>query len=336
MQRNAYFDNAKFILIFFVVFGHLLQSFMEQHQLINQLYLFIYSFHMPAFILISGYFAKGIYEKGYITKLFKKLLIPYMIFQFIYTIYYYFLLDHSTLTVDFFNPQWSLWFLISLFFWNVMILLFKKLPTYIALCIAFTIGLLVGYIDWIDHYLSLSRTFVFFPFFLFGYFLTNKHFKKIYSKQFKLIAALILISSFLLIYFLPTINELWFFGSQPYDQLENIQVMAIVKRIGVYCINLIMIASFFAFIPQNEYFFTNWGKNTLYVYLLHGFIIRLFRVTGIENYLSSTEAIVLLLIGAFLITSLLSSKIVVTLAQPVIELSTSKVKKLKKERLQLS
>jgi len=83
-NRDSYFDNAKFFLIFFVVFGHMIQSYIQDKESIFALYKTIYAFHMPAFILISGYFAKGLCSKGYIKNLAKKLLVPYLIFQGIY------------------------------------------------------------------------------------------------------------------------------------------------------------------------------------------------------------------------------------------------------------
>ena len=88
--RNYYFDNAKFILIFFVVFGHFLRSFIEDNETIYTIYKVIYTFHMPAFILVSGFFAKGFYQKGYVKKITKKLIFPYLIFQINYSVFYYF------------------------------------------------------------------------------------------------------------------------------------------------------------------------------------------------------------------------------------------------------
>lgn len=55
-KRDAYFDNAKLFLMILVVFGHFLQPFANDHPLYNDLYYFIFTFHMPAFILISGFF----------------------------------------------------------------------------------------------------------------------------------------------------------------------------------------------------------------------------------------------------------------------------------------
>ena len=125
-KRDAYFDNVKFILIVLVVFGHLLTPFINDEQWLRTLYIFIYTFHMPAFILISGYFAKGYRKKGYMWKMAKKVLLPYIIFQLIYAVYDYKLYDESTFKVSVFQPAWSLWFLLSLFCWNAMLFIFTK------------------------------------------------------------------------------------------------------------------------------------------------------------------------------------------------------------------
>jgi fucose 4-O-acetylase-like acetyltransferase len=54
--RNMSVDNTKFILIAFVVLGHILEINRDCNIISEKLYTFIYSFHMPAFILLSGYF----------------------------------------------------------------------------------------------------------------------------------------------------------------------------------------------------------------------------------------------------------------------------------------
>lgn len=68
LKRESYFDNAKFILIFLVVFGHFLQTFIADYAGVRVLYIYIYTFHMPAFVLISGFFAKSFGKPGYLKK----------------------------------------------------------------------------------------------------------------------------------------------------------------------------------------------------------------------------------------------------------------------------
>ena len=58
MARNYKYDNLKALLIFLVVFGHVLESVPGEYRRI--IYLAIYTFHMPMFIYISGYFSKTV------------------------------------------------------------------------------------------------------------------------------------------------------------------------------------------------------------------------------------------------------------------------------------
>ena len=54
--RNPVYDHAKLTLIFLVVLGHLIEPFIVKSRMLEGVFNFIYVFHMPAFIFISGYF----------------------------------------------------------------------------------------------------------------------------------------------------------------------------------------------------------------------------------------------------------------------------------------
>lgn len=71
-KRVKYFDIAKAIGIILMIIGHC----GIKNQYINN---FIYSFHMPLFFLISGYFFKYRDNKECVKRNFKKLIIPYII-----------------------------------------------------------------------------------------------------------------------------------------------------------------------------------------------------------------------------------------------------------------
>ncbi|MFB5285322.1 acyltransferase family protein [Peribacillus sp. Hz7] len=324
--RNYYFDNAKFILIFFVVFGHFLTSFIEDNETIYTIYKVIYTFHMPAFILVSGFFAKGFYQKGYVKKITKKLIFPYLIFQIIYSVFYYFLYDQSEITLDPFNPQWSLWFLISLFCWNLMLLLFAKYKAVISITVSLAIGLLAGYADWVSNYLSLSRTLVFFPFFLLGYYLKKEYIYSLFKIRFRLLALAVFVIVFTGFYFYPDISYKWLLGSNSYEELGATSVAAMFKRLGFYLLSVLMVVSVMGFIPRKQYFFTNLGKNTLYIYLLHGFFVKVFRESQIQNYFKNPEHFILLAGISLLLTLLLSDKVTISFTQPLIELKLSQLK----------
>lgn len=172
-ERDYYFDNAKCALMLLVVFGHFLRPYIDSVLWVHSLYIWIFFFHMPAFIFISGYFAKKFHEQGYLKKITKKLLLPYLIFQLLYSVYYYFLYQKDSIEFDLLTPQWSLWFLISLFSWNLLLWIFAKIPKHVSLLLALLLGVGAGMIE-AEKWLSISRTFTFFPFFLLGFFLQKR------------------------------------------------------------------------------------------------------------------------------------------------------------------
>ena len=58
-QRIQLWDNIKFLLIFCVVLGHLVDDFTGVSDICKIIYLFVYAFHMPSFLFISGLFHKN-------------------------------------------------------------------------------------------------------------------------------------------------------------------------------------------------------------------------------------------------------------------------------------
>ena len=73
-RRNYQMDNLKCLLIFSVVFGHMLELFMGKNSPERVIYLVIYSFHMPLFAFVSGVFAR--YNP---SKIKNNMIYPYLI-----------------------------------------------------------------------------------------------------------------------------------------------------------------------------------------------------------------------------------------------------------------
>lgn len=72
--RIIYWDVIKAFAIFLVVWGHCIQFLQVDTEKCWSSYTcgFIYSFHMPLFMLVSGYFARGIYKKSFSENLRQK------------------------------------------------------------------------------------------------------------------------------------------------------------------------------------------------------------------------------------------------------------------------
>lgn len=116
-QRLIYLDNLKGFAILLVVLGHCIQA----HDISNSyqfLFRFIYSFHMPLFMMVSGYFgykASVVFLKD-LKKKASRLLVPYFVWGGINI-----LLHKSSLLHMVINPDGFLWFLWDLFFISLIV-----------------------------------------------------------------------------------------------------------------------------------------------------------------------------------------------------------------------
>jgi fucose 4-O-acetylase-like acetyltransferase len=307
-NRSKFFDNAKFALIFLVVFGHMISPLKEHDKILFTLYTVIYLFHMPAFIFISGYFAKGYRKKGYLLKSIQKILLPYFLFQMIYSIVYYLIGKEKSLEIDFLQPHWSLWFLLSLFFWNLMLYAFARFK-WKGFVLAVILGIGIGYIDEVGSFLSLSRTFVFFPYFLLGFLFNGEQLKNLIRTKYSVPVGIVILTLTLIIFGsdLSKDSVSWLLGDESYQAMGSKQLTDGLLRAIQYAFTITVIFGFFSLIPSNQYRITKIGERTLYVYLLHGFIIKFIQSflpdVFLENYvfLLTASLIVCLTLGSFLI-----------------------------------
>lgn len=132
-KRLIWADALKGWLIILVVLGHAIQHTLGNAAETNHLWNIIYSFHMPAFMAISGYLAyrpsktNGKYSLWfYIIRRFRQLIIPFVLWTFLL------LLIKTGLSVGvikdyFFYPDKGLWFLWVLFFITVIFIIGGKI-----------------------------------------------------------------------------------------------------------------------------------------------------------------------------------------------------------------
>ena len=78
-KRSAYWDNIKGFLILLVVFAHILFQLQDISFTINGIVDYIYMFHMPAFVFVSGFFGKSEHSHSFESMI--KLIFLYFIFN---------------------------------------------------------------------------------------------------------------------------------------------------------------------------------------------------------------------------------------------------------------
>lgn len=286
-QRDYKMDNFRFLLIFLVLMGHFMELF--KGEFTSDLYKLIYSFHMPAFLFLTGYFAR--FDR---KKIVFGLIYPYILFQVLYRAFDALIYkEKDTFTIEFGTPYWLLWYLLVTIFCYLLLPLFntQKKGTRIAIITAsIVLALLAGFDTSLGYYGSLARFFSFLPFFVVGYYAAHTEKKRTYPDWCALLLGIILTVAGYYIISSPEISRNVLYGSYSYEKGEyNVSTKLFLLLLG-----FIWIAFFLCVIPNKKIpFLSVLGQNTLSVFLLHGFLVRLakkhmlFCYTEPENLLYS-------------------------------------------------
>ena len=271
--RDNRFDVLKGILIFLVVLGHLLGEY-KNNSLILIVWRCIYLFHMPAFIFISGYFYKENSKKS-----FEQCLMPLFVFQILYELFHIFYYKQiSSYTISL-TPYWTLWYLLSLFFWRQLYASVKKCK--LILFFSLIISILSGISNEIGYSLSVSRTIVFFPFFVLGVKVKEYSLvKQTYNFMEKFLAFCACI--FILFIFILKCNfvpDKLLNGSYSYSSMEIHAIRGGGYRCLVFLFSSLLIYSLIIHMPAKKNIistsFAYLGRNSLIIFLLHGFLVRI-------------------------------------------------------------
>lgn len=317
--RIYLFDNLKALLILFVVFGHLLESLLQTSDYAKLLYLLIYSFHIPLFAFCSGYFACF-----HVSRIKRTLIYPFLLFQTFYLLFDRFYLQQDTLAT-FTKPYWLMWYLFALIIWEIALPFIETAnPRKQLLTIggAFFLSVLAGYDNSIGYYMSLSRIIVYFPFFLMAHYMRTNHlfdeikdFAKSWTgRGLSLISALGMTAC--IIWQQDVYRVSWLYGSRSYETgrysaMERIQFTLFAVMWIVFLIGLI---------PDRKTCYTKIGQNSLVIYLLHGFMIKILFQMKFYQYLDDSLKIPTAFLLSVLMVLLLSSRPAARLTKPLMRL----------------
>lgn len=276
-MRSAKLDNLKCLLIFCVVLGHLLE--LQSGTATDYLYVSIYTFHMPLFVWVSGYFARPADRRCL-----RSLVAPYFVFQILYSLAAVYLWKSSE-EIKLLEPYWLMWFLMALLIWRLLLPLLEAgtLRTKIlTLAAAFAVSLLTGWSSELRYVLSFQRMAALLPMFLLGYYcrdyqesaarwwweLGKGKRNAIRLGLFVLVAAGLVIVCYS--YENGELLRRWLYWKYPYGKRGgNVFTRACFTGYAVVWLCLIL-----TLIPGRTIRgITKIGQNTLPVYLLHGFVI---------------------------------------------------------------
>jgi fucose 4-O-acetylase-like acetyltransferase len=326
--RVPFWDNARFACIVLVVMGHGIQRITYDSDAALVTYLWIYAFHMPAFAIVSGYFTKsGPPSIRQMKRVITDILVPYVIMETIWTLVQFLVEGKRELNPT--QPSWTLWFLLALGIFRLVLPYLALLRWPLAWSLIISVG--VGYLDNVDSTFSLARALGILPFFVLGWQLHRwklvDRWRVVERQTWLIRGAAVLFMLALAAVLLAFIDvwrainlQHWFFYDQSYSGLGGDQWWAGGVRLALIALAALLSAAFFVLLPRRETWMTTLGQYTMYVYLLHSFVLYPLRETGVLRGEEFPELyLVGMLLLALVIAIVLSSAPVRKVFRPIVE-----------------
>lgn len=267
MQKSRIYlwDNLRFALILLVVVGHFISQYLSSPSF-KGLWLFIYSFHMPLFIFISGCFHKN-------TNIASKV-VSYVAIGAIYKIIVFLtreFIDQSP-KFELFSEGGAPWYMFAMAAFILLTYLLRDLNLKYILMIWLIVACFAGYDPKVSQFLSLSRIIVFYPFYLLGV-LSNKEKLLGYAKNKWLKSAGIAVVVGWLVLCVVFGTKLWplnglFAGENPFN--NRFYDMGALWRLLCFALSAVLCYAFVCAAPTRKIpLVSTIGTRTLQIYFWH-------------------------------------------------------------------
>ena len=287
-KRDPWFDNAKMALVVLVVIGHSWTLLPSENGWDSWTYDFLYAWHIPAFVLVTGYLSKSFeWTRTRMWSLVTTIALPYVVFEGLYALY-----RHEVGGVDFerlwANPHWPMWYLSAMFFWRLLTPVFKRMPGKVVVAVA--ISLLAGL--YASDVLDNARIFGLLPFFVLGLKMHEGHWNMLRTRRARWYGVAALLAIFVLTRFSGGwIETEWLYYRTRYDALDPNNLRAITIRMSLLLVGLVGAFAFFSVVPRTRTWFSALGGATLVVYLFHGFVVLSAEFAGFPGWATAHVAV---------------------------------------------
>ena len=265
-RRIASFDCLKWFAVVMVVVGHCVDLATSNSNNYRAIFIFIYAFHMPLFIFVSGlfdHFRESFPKRQVLFFLYIGLLLKVtlsVIKGITRGVVYFSLLSEVDVA----------WFMFSLAAWRAACYILRNCRPILIGALSILVALLFGYDNVDGDFLCLSRTIVFFPFYYAGYCLSPGKVHDVLHKPRYAIIGMSIICVFLAICF-TNVDAVYqfrmlFTGRNPYSTIP-IADCSWVHRALCYVVSAVLSLAFvsvFTYISNST--IAKLGQRTLSVY----------------------------------------------------------------------
>ncbi|MFF3753141.1 acyltransferase family protein [Streptomyces sp. NPDC002018] len=273
-SRDAFFDNAKYLAIVLVAVAHAWEPLRSGSRAVSAVYIVVYTFHMPAFIIISGHFSRNFdFRPDRVRRLITGIAVPYIVFEVAYSLFHRWTTDDSDMPISLIDPWYLTWFLLALFIWRMTAPIWRLVRWPLPLALA--IAALATTSPQIGNDLDLQRILQFLPFFVLGMVLKREHFLLVRRRAVRIIAVPVFALALVFAYWAVTrMNMAWFFHRDSAEELGVPWWTGVLMTFALFGCSLVLTACFFAWVPGRRLWVTALGAGTLCGYLLHGFVVQ--------------------------------------------------------------
>lgn len=314
--RVAKWDNAKAFLIILVVLGHAIASYIDESQLLSNVYLWLTVFHMPLFMFTTGLFSKSFVNAPRFNA--NKIVSYMLLFFFIkLTIHLTLILCRGKGNFSLLTEKGTPWYIFAVAVFMSVTYVLKRFNSKKVLVISVLLSLGVGYVSEIGDVLTLSKIFTFYPFFFLGYMLDRDRFLSLLNKKSIRIcsaAVLVLFTAGIILFGEKLLSLRYVFsGNNPYIEFgEDFYPLGAILRLGCYILSSAVGFAVLSVTPNKRItIFTNIGAKTLTVYALHRQVLYVLQYTVMTPLLAALPdygSALVILAGSIVISFVLSLK----------------------------
>jgi fucose 4-O-acetylase-like acetyltransferase len=292
-QRDPWLDNAKMLLVTLVVLGHS-WTLLPHDRLDSWLYDFLYLWHVPAFVMVTGYLSRSFsWSRRNLSRLLTTVAVPYMIFEAALAAFRV-SVGGEELDMLFADPHWPMWYLAALFAWRLLTPALKAVPAALPVAV---VGCLLGGIATSD-LLDVSRVLGLLPFFVVGLLARPEHIEMLHNRSVRSAATVALPVGFGLAYLIEGgMATEWLYWRSGYGELGVTLTEGMAIRLGLLVAGCVLAVSFLALVPRHGGWFAGMGAATLVVYLFHGFVVKGLEYTSFPDWASAHPVLSLALVS---------------------------------------
>lgn len=290
--RDRQTDGLKFLLILLVVFGHL-PSFTSS-AFCADVARWIYAFHMPLFVLLSGYFTSQSQNTAKQRHWQKHTLLTFLVMQALL------IAVHSCIDNFYWSyltrPLLALWYLLSLLYWRSLYWWFGQKLSDATLLLGSLVLLIAAAFVPITTAFAFQRTFLFLPFFVCGIIIRRHHLLERISRLPLWMAIVLLGLSSWAAFRLP---GLW--APMMLHSFSELSVRLLqIANAAIFCLSFLRISRLEVFTS-----FAQYGQYTMWIFLGHIVVItflqylqQMYNITDCGGYINFvlTAAIVAFLL----------------------------------------